>query len=124
VSKTYSGIFYVFFTDDVEYRIPWDSAFGLYPLEEPDATPEVIETIMSNIQVNTDMNGVISYSPAGPRFLSTYMDPRVIYLGLKLTFPDAREILYRGSLDDLEGWNGFTQALTSAVDENDNPIVS
>jgi hypothetical protein len=124
MARNYSGVFYIFFKDEVEYQIPWDSSLGVYSLGTSDIHVEMVRAVKGNIQANTDANGIIEYSPVGPKFLSTLMDPKVVYLGLKLTFPDATEIAYRGSLDDLESWNAFTAALSSGVDEHGEAIVS
>lgn len=124
MAEEYSGVFYIFFEDGVEYQIPWDSSLGVYSLGTSDINVETVKAIRGNIQANTDQNGVIEYSPAGPRYLSTLMDPKVVYLGLMLTFPDATEIAYRGSLDDIESWNAFTAALSGGLDEHGEAIVS
>ena len=124
MTDNYSGVFYVFFEDGAEYRLPWDSGFGLHSIGLPDDNLEILEAVKDNIEVNTDANGVIAYSPAGPRFVSTQMDPKVVYLGLKLTFPDAKKIMYRGSLDDLESWNDFVGGLSTGLDEHGEAIVS
>jgi hypothetical protein len=122
--KYYSGVFYVFFEDGTEYLIPWNSDIGVYSLENFGVDGEIVEAIKGNIATNTDSNGVIEYSPVGPKFVSTYMDPKVIYLGLKITFPDAKQILYRGSLDDLPSWNDFVAELSAGLDEHGEAVVS
>lgn len=122
--KYYSGVFYVFFEDDTEYLIPWNSDVGVYSLGDFGVDDKIIGAIKGNIAINTDSNGVIEYSPIGPKFVSTYMDPKVVYLGLKMTFPDAKQITYRGSLDDLASWNDFVAELSTGLDEHGEAIVS
>jgi hypothetical protein len=124
VEKSYSGVFYILFDDKTSIRVPWNSRVGIYSVGLPELSYENVETILSNINFKTDETGVISYSPVGPKLVATYSDPRVIYLGLIETFPEAISIFYVGSRESEEDWKTFISAISEGFDENGNPIVS
>lgn len=125
MAQIYNGQFYVVFDEKEEdYLIfHWDSSTGLIP-DLKDTTYEKIDAIIANVAAKTDFGGTVAYSPVGPFLDFNIYDPRVIYLALLLTYPDALSIRYVGSLENPEEWKEFTSAMEAGpVDKDGFPVV-
>jgi hypothetical protein len=125
MAQIYNGQFYVFFDEKKEdYLIfHWDSSTGLIP-DFKDTNYEKIGAIIANVAAKTDFGGTVAYSPIGPFLEFNVSDPRVIYLALLLTYPDALSIRYDGSLENREEWEEFTSAMEAGpVDKDGFPVV-
>lgn len=125
MEKIYDGQFYVVFDEEEkDYLVfHWDSSTGLIS-DFYKTTYEDINGIIGNVAAKTDLGGTIAYSPVGPFLEFNIYDPRVIYLALLLTYPDALAIRYVGSLENPEEWKEFTSAMEAGpVDKDGFPVV-
>jgi hypothetical protein len=124
MEKSYKGEFFVSFDEEEDTLVfKWDSSEGLLS-DSGDANDETIAGIIGNISARADLGGVIAYSPVGPFLEFNLRDPKVIYLALYLTYPDALSIRYEGSLENREEWEEFTSGMEAPpVDKDGFPVV-
>jgi hypothetical protein len=125
MEKSYKGEFFVSFGEEEDETLvfKWNSSDGLLSNSE-DTSDETVAGIIGNISARTDLGGVIAYSPVGPFLEFNLRDPKVIYLALYLTFPDAFSIRYEGSLENREEWEEFTSEMQAPpVDKDGFPVV-
>jgi hypothetical protein len=125
MEKIYKGKFFVVFDEKEENTLifDWTSTDGLMPKSE-NTSFNLVNGIFGNISAKADPGGTIAYSPVGPFLQFSIYDPKVVYLGLLLTYPDAFSIRYEGSLEDREDWDEFTSAMEAPpVDKDGFPVV-
>jgi hypothetical protein len=125
MEKSYKGEFFVSFGEEEDDTLvfKWDSSDGLLSDSE-DTSEETVAGIIGNISARADLGGTIAYSPEGPFLQFSIYDPKVIYLALSLTYPDAISIRYEGSLENREEWEEFTSAMEAPpVDKDGFPVV-
>ncbi len=125
MEKSYKGEFFVSFDEEEDDILvfKWSSSEGLLS-DSGDTNDDTIAGIIGNISAKADLGGTIAYSPEGPFLPFSIYDPKVVYLGLLLTYPDALSIRYEGSLEDREDWEEFTSAMEAPpVDKDGFPVV-
>lgn len=125
MEKTYNGRFYVVFGENEENQLifHYNSRYGLRP-DFGEGSYEKIDAIISNVAARTNLGGVIAYSPVGPFLEFNPSDPRVVYLALRLTYPDALSISYLGLLENREELEEFISTIEAPpVDKDGFPVV-
>jgi hypothetical protein len=125
MEKLYKGNFFVVLDEKEENDLifDWTSNDGLMPKSE-NTSFRLVNGIFGNIAAKADLGGTIAYSPVGPFLRFSIYDPKVVYLGLLLTYPDALSIRYEGSLENREEWEEFTSGMEAPpVDKDGFPVV-
>lgn len=125
MEELHKGEFVVEFDEKEENDLIfyWNNSDGLLP-DFKKTDYQTVAGVIGNIAAKVDSGGTIAYSPVGPFLRFSIYDPKVVYLGLLLTYPDALSIRYKGSLENREEWEEFTSEMEAPpVDKDGFPVV-